>query len=239
MFASNIFPTIWCEFVKNFESLDTFLKFSKDIVEVIQSICGKLLLDSENNLGKTDGDIPYAGFDKRDIHDFNMQGFETGETNVDFKAEHHAAILVLMHLLFQMYCNGISVLQGLVRTQRVEQLGFAAVDIEDVKSASVSSIGDCPTTLLGVTTVLTDFVTALTNPMLNLSEEEYLQSIKTISAINFQLVAVDIVGSTEVITNGIGSLFFNIKCLKSLCSDCQQNLSIAFGRIRVIKFGYI
>lgn len=69
----NICPHMWVEYSGNLEKLNTLLLSCH-----IASTCLNELLARFDDDKLEQTDVPYAGYDERDIKDFNIQGYKIG-----------------------------------------------------------------------------------------------------------------------------------------------------------------
>lgn len=112
----------------------------------------------------------------------------------------HAHVLVWLLMVYQMYAQELPVVSSLIRTQRVADLGFKTTgdgagenDGEDEEEEA--GAGDEESKVAGF---LSELVESLLKLCPKLTEDAYLQCIKSIAAINRQFPPLDVVGSTEV-----------------------------------------
>ena len=173
--------------------------------------------------------VPYAGFDIRDVKDYNMENME--EYNLTSSSVSHSTSLTMkgstdilttisiwLLLLFEIYRTPSRIIGDDFRNRRISLLGMNFGLGMNTTIAGTRNKTPLKQDSFNLTEGEDDFTT---NPiekflgmiieLLNLSkkfkEDSYLLGIKVITAINWQVPTKDLVGSTEVI------LFFLISPL--------------------------
>lgn len=147
--------------------------------------------------------VPYAGFDMRDIKDFNLENLEeynlSGETqrqqyDMIGATDVATTIAVWLLLLFEIFRAPSRLIGDDFRRRRIALLGMSSRTSTTASSSSPSEELD----KMSTTENFLEMVSDLLSLSDKLKESSYLSCIKVIAAINWQIPSKDLVGSTEV-----------------------------------------
>jgi hypothetical protein len=160
--------------------------------------------------------VPYAGFDSRDVKDFNMENMEEFDvTNGEGAAakgvyemigatDVATTIAVWLLILFEIYRSPSRLIGDDFRRRRIALLGMslgvpggAAGEATGV-ATGVGLSGEEDQQRCTMENFL-EMVTDLLCLSSKFKESSYLLCLKVIAAINWQVPAKDLVGSTEVL----------------------------------------
>lgn len=186
--TGTVVPQLWSQFVCTDKKLELLLHSAVSCVNNVH-----LLVDQLQQLRSRDScsGLPYAGFDQRDIKEFNLaEDYNQPDRDsygnmldIDLLQD---SIQVWLLLLFQWFSSPLSVLSHSLKNDRAKVLGL--------KPTGSSSSAAEP--------ISTRICSTLVEPLLVLSyylpDNAFVEFIKALAAINSQFPSIDIIGSSEV-----------------------------------------
>ena len=136
--------------------------------------------------------VPYVGFDERDVEDYNMTNMEEfddaevvkGPYDMEGSVDSSTAVSIWLLVLFQMIRSPSRVIADSFLSRDSDGVDTRDSYGDEMSTASVDDI------LQAVTDIL-----LASNTM---KEDAYLQCVKVVAAINWQVPSKDHMGSSEV-----------------------------------------
>jgi hypothetical protein len=180
------YPSMWVAYAKLNPTIDHIYSVMNSAVLRIKEL---LALPPESKPS-----VPYAGFDARDVKDFNMENmeeFEDEDEDEDSRrkkdpcymtgsVDSSVAVSIWLLVLFQMFRSATTIIGDEFRNKRSD-------DGDDVDDQVVDQVLQS----------LTDLLVA-TNGM---KEDAYLQCIKVVTALNWQVPKKDPMSDTTEVSS--------------------------------------
>jgi len=211
-FAANIYRTIWIDYTIDNDALRKVLLIVDSSIIYIESKVRGI-----EKHPKFD-DVPYVGFDSRDIKDFNLQGYDEytdefklknkvssshGLVGLEDVSDAQAVVLIRLLVLSQIFLKPIPLLEDLIAQHRflLEDTDNTSNDIPENVFEVLKLESDEKRELhLGIKTVqfLMNVVEKLLTFSKDLTEDGFIQSIKAIVCLNKQFPERESLRSTEL-----------------------------------------
>ena len=209
-FAANIYPTIWADYT-----------IDNDALRKILSIVDCNIIHIESKVQEIEkhpklDDVPYIGFDSRDVKDFNLEGYEEytdefklknkvssshGLVGLEDVSDVQAVILIRLLVLSQIFLKPIPLLEDLIAQHRflLEDIDSTSIP-ENVFEVLKLESDEKRELHLGIKTVqfLINIVEKLLVFSKDLTEDGFIQCIKAIVCFNKQFPERESLRSTEL-----------------------------------------
>ena len=208
-FAGNLYPKLWADYTHDEAHLAHLLHAA---IRLVFRLTALSLIKDDAALNSE----LYIGFDKRDVVDFGLEGYDehTGGGSEEASGggageERDMAVLTYLLLLFQFFSKEITVMKYSVDTSAVDTGELALVceqSLENVHKELQTALTS--TSQLHVSRLEKLMVRALVSIYSVFSEDAYLLTLKVVCALNRQAPFVDTLNSTEV---------------AKMCTALQQN----------------
>jgi hypothetical protein len=205
------YPRIWADYLHAMTTPSPihFYRVTFIAVERIKALIDMPLEDKPR--------VPYAGFDLRDIQDYNLENLEdynlsgqgdgAGVVDMIGATDVSTTISVWLLLLFELFRAPSRLVGDDFRRRRITMLGMrvggvggrplsaALTPVTETGTETGAGTGDEQKTTIEN---FLEMVAELLRLSHKLKEGSYLLCIKVIAAMNWQVPAKDLVGSTEV-----------------------------------------